>query len=145
MYWTDGWTKKIQRANLDGTNVEDLVTGKWGHPEGIALDVAAGKMYWVDSGMLELRRANLDGSNVEDLVGDGLAFPTGIALDMTAEKIYWTDFGTGKVQRADLDGSNVEDLVSGGIEECARYRPGCRGGQNVLDYIRSGHYPAGRP
>jgi len=29
MYWADGTTKKIQRANLDGTNVQDLVTG-WG-------------------------------------------------------------------------------------------------------------------
>ena len=27
MYWTDLGTNKIQRANLDGTMVEDLVTG----------------------------------------------------------------------------------------------------------------------
>jgi len=27
MYWTDAGTDKIQRANLDGTNVQDLVTG----------------------------------------------------------------------------------------------------------------------
>ena len=26
MYWTDAGTDKIQRANLDGTQVEDLVT-----------------------------------------------------------------------------------------------------------------------
>ncbi len=27
MYWTDGQDLKIQRANLDGSNIEDLVTG----------------------------------------------------------------------------------------------------------------------
>ena len=26
MYWTDGNTDKIHRANLDGSNIEDLVT-----------------------------------------------------------------------------------------------------------------------
>ena len=41
LYWTDAGTKKIQRANLDGSNVEDLVTRANGfgyrHPTGIAL------------------------------------------------------------------------------------------------------------
>jgi hypothetical protein len=41
MYWTDEFTQKIQRANLDGTGVEDLVTGLFSR--GIALDVAGGK------------------------------------------------------------------------------------------------------
>jgi hypothetical protein len=37
MYWTEaGTANKIQRANLDGTGVEDLVTGLGG-PQGIAL------------------------------------------------------------------------------------------------------------
>ena len=47
MYWTDVNTDKIQRANLDGTGVEDLVTGL-SSPVGIALDLPGGKMYWVD-------------------------------------------------------------------------------------------------
>ena len=47
MYWTDGTQHKIQRANLDGTRVEDLVTGL-SDTSGIALDVVGGKMYWTD-------------------------------------------------------------------------------------------------
>ena len=43
IYWTDD--DKIQRANLDGSNVENLVTQGLVDPEGIALDVAGGKMY----------------------------------------------------------------------------------------------------
>ena len=44
---------KIQRANLDGTGVEDLVASGSGiyayRPYGIVLDSAAGRMYWTSS------------------------------------------------------------------------------------------------
>ena len=38
MYWTDAGTNKIQRANLDGTRIEDLVIGL-SDPVGLALDI----------------------------------------------------------------------------------------------------------
>jgi cytoskeletal protein CcmA (bactofilin family) len=41
MYWTDPGNLKIQRANLDGTSVEDLITTGFNFPIGIALDVPA--------------------------------------------------------------------------------------------------------
>ena len=40
MYWTDFGTRKIQRANLDGSNVEDLVTTGLINPVFIALEVS---------------------------------------------------------------------------------------------------------
>ena len=114
MYWTlwAGTDRcKIQRANLDGSNVEDIVTGL-AEPAAIALDTAGEKMYWTDTYNSEIQRANLDGSNVEDIVV-GLNSPHGIALDVAAEKMYWTNYGEDLIQRANLDGSNVEDIVSG--------------------------------
>lgn len=84
IYWTNTsfwpWggpgVDKISRANLDGTNIEDLVTTGLAVAHGIALDVSAGKMYWADGG--KIWRANLDGSNVEDAItGFGA---TGIAI-----------------------------------------------------------------
>ncbi len=112
----DTETDKIQRANLDGSNVENLITQGLNAPIGIALDVVSGKMYWMDWGTDKIQRANLDGSNVEDLVTRGLDGPTDIALDVVSGKMYWTDSGTDKIQRANLDGSNVEDLVTRGLE-----------------------------
>ena len=114
IYWTDPGTNKIQRANLDGSNIEDLVTRTQGlgFPNSIALDIAGGKMYWTDGGIIQ--RANLDGSNVETLVR-GLVNLSTIALDVEGSKMYWTDAGTivtAKIQRANLDGSNIEDLVT---------------------------------
>ena len=116
MYWTDAGTDKIQRSNLDGSGVEDLVTAGLDNPDGIALDVSGGKMYWTDWGTEKIQRSNLDGSRVEDLVTSGLEGPAGIALDVSGGRTYWTDWGTDKIQRSNLDGSGVEDLVTSGLE-----------------------------
>ena len=70
MYWAEIQSDSIKRANLDGSNVEELVSGL-ADPLGIALDAAAGKMYWTDTGFGSITRANLDGSDVEDLVTTG--------------------------------------------------------------------------
>ena len=116
MYWTDYGMRKIQRANLDGTEIEDLVTRGPGGPEGIALDVSAGKMYWTDWQGIRVQRSNLDGSGIEDLVTSGLWRPEGIVLDIPTGKMYWTDVATGKIHRANLDGSEAEDLVASGLK-----------------------------
>ena len=60
MYWTDLGIKKIQRVNLNGTGLEDLVTKGLGVPRGIAVDVAGGKMYWTDSAIDKLDFGHFD-------------------------------------------------------------------------------------
>ena len=121
MYWAV-WSEtndgnKIQRANLDGTNIEDIVIvnegpNPHGHrgPRGIALDLSQEKIYYTHLGIGKIQRANLDGTNVEDIV-TGLVTPVG--LGFSGGKMYWTDWNAGKIQRANLDGTNVEDLVNG--------------------------------
>lgn len=117
MYWTD-WaaaTARIQRANFDGTEIEDLVTGLGG-PYGIALDTKAGKMYWTEFSAGAIRRANLDGTSVENLVTTGQNHLNGIALDFSAGKMYWCDGGYyAYIRRANLDGTSIEDLVTAGL------------------------------
>ena len=117
MYWTDTNTDTIQRANLDGTQVENLITTGLDFPSGLALDVGQGKMYWTDANTDKIQRANLDGTQVENLVTTGLDGPGGLALDVGQGKMYWTDYYTDTIQRANLDGSQVENLITTGLEE----------------------------
>ena len=68
---------KIQRLNLNGSNLQpSLVTGLES-PGGIAVDVAGRKLYWTEQG--SIRRADLNGGNIEDVV-TGLWRPVGITL-----------------------------------------------------------------
>ncbi len=86
MYWTDMGTNKIQRANLDGSGVEDVVTTGVIAPVRIALDLARGKIYWTEGSPADfmISRANLDGTGGEFLI-TGLTSPSGIALELQAE------------------------------------------------------------
>lgn len=118
IYWTEVGIGVVRRANLDASNIEDLVTGL-SDPIAIALDLRAGKMYWADSGAGKIQRSDLDGSNIEDLV-TGLSSPYGIALDLDAGQMYWTNVGQpgepdGTIQRANLDGSNVANIITSGL------------------------------
>ena len=128
MYWTsyeESTGSKIYRANLNGTNIETLLSGEPSVTWGIQLDTSGGKIYWTvwsnndDPGGNKIQRANLDGSNVENLVSvpfvhfAGYTGPRDIVLDLSRGKMYWTDYGGGKVQRANLDGTNTEDIITG--------------------------------
>jgi sugar lactone lactonase YvrE len=70
IYWTDRGTRKIQRANLDGTDIEDLVSAsEKSYLYGIAVDPIRRKVYWVDGEWsFRIQRAELDGTNVEDVI-----------------------------------------------------------------------------
>ena len=123
MYWTSCQSPivagggRIQRASLDGSGVEDLVTVNLMNPVGIALDLQQGKVYWTDlegyhDGTGKIQRSDLDGSSVETLIA-GIDEANGLAVDAVGGKIYWPELTTGKIQRANLDGSGIEDLVVG--------------------------------
>ncbi len=116
LYWTESGRGRIRHAHLDGSGVEDLVTGL-SQPRGLALDAAGGRLYWTDPRADKIQRASLDGSLIEDLVTTGLEAPSGLALDPAAGRLYWTDYGTDRVQRAGLDGSGVEALVTTGLRQ----------------------------
>lgn len=114
IYWINRMLDRIQRANLDGSDVEDLVT--WAFSDALTLDRNRGKIYWTDYSMNAIRRANLDGSNVETVVTT-MDDPVSLALDVARGKIYWTEWERGfdgprTIQRANLDSSNVEYILT---------------------------------
>ena len=108
LYWVT--VGKIQRGDLDGSNIEDVVNRE---AVSLALDATNGKIYWshADNGIY---RANLsDGTNIEQLVKDNIWSISGgrIALDVAGGKMYWTNGETNGIFRANLDGSNAEEVL----------------------------------
>jgi len=119
MYWYDThWDQpgnsQIQRSNLDGSNVETLVTSiSANNSEDIALDIPNGKIYWTAG---DIYRAHLDGTGVEKILTVS-ASPGGIDLDLSAGKMYWVIWGPdeGRIERANMDGSGKEIIVTGEV------------------------------
>ena len=115
IYWTNSDKRKIQRAKLDGSNIEDLIIlgeDTYSGPYSFALDVDGGKIYWSDdkrnSYAERIRCANLDGSNIETIVFSRSA-PRDLTLDVDGGKIYWV--ASSEIRRANLDGSNIETIT----------------------------------
>jgi len=118
LYWTEQTspvTGKIQRAHLDGSNVE-LVKSLTSLPRGLALDTAHAKLYLTNA-WGKVQRLNVDGSDFQPNLITGLASPEGIAVDGVGNKLYWAE--TGGIRCADLDGGNIQNIVSEGATPSA--------------------------
>ena len=113
IYWTEAGMGKIQRANLDGTEVEDVINDLR-TPFGIALDPVGRKLYWTDLGNDRIQRANVDGSEIEDLVTGDVGTPRGIAVG--GSRLFWADSGQRCLATANLDGSGMETIVNSGLD-----------------------------
>ena len=107
---------RIQRANLDGSGVEDLITANLSEPYGLAVNPGGNTLYIADAGTGKILRADLDGGNVRDFIPvTGGPHPAFMELDLRARHIYWSDNRTNKVMRANLDGSDIRELIAGGL------------------------------
>jgi hypothetical protein len=118
------------------------------HPDGIAVDVAAGHIYWTNMGVFDLNdgsieRADIDGNNRKVIVPEGSTFsPKQILLDKKNGKLYWCDREGMRVMRSNLDGSQIETLIEAGRGDADRRdRPD---GVSALLSTRNGGRSTGR-
>lgn len=120
MYYIESIPNTISRANLDGSNIEIVVTGLSGGPEGIAIDVQNQNIYWAESSGGRIMKANFNGLNVQPVIS-GLSGPLKLSKDMSNGQIYFTERTNNRVSRVNGDGTGYTVLNStiaapGGIE-----------------------------
>ena len=87
IYWVErngGKGGSLQRANLNGTQSEELKAFTGGVPLGISIDSSDNKIYWTK--LSKIQRTNLTGRSVTDVV-TGLTRPGAIALGVAAEPV----------------------------------------------------------
>lgn len=86
--------RRIQRANFDGTDVEDVIASGLNLPIALSIDEKGGKIYWADWGSGVIARANLDGTNVErifETLKDEVNRPRDIDFDPIGGRVYWAN------------------------------------------------------
>jgi len=64
IYFDDNWNQVIKRSDLDGTNIEEVVS-TIDNVYGLVVDNVNGLLYWSDSGDGFIKKANLDGTEVQ--------------------------------------------------------------------------------
>lgn len=117
LYFLDLGGGRILSANQDGSDLKTVVSEGRRLPDGIVVDVEAGRLYWTNMGSLKandgsIERSDLDGRNVTTIVPDGGTFtPKQLQLDKANGKLYWSDREGMRVMRCNLDGSHIETLV----------------------------------
>lgn len=117
VFWTQvGTSNRLMRSNLDGSNVQTLLTGLTSYD----FEVTQDAIYLTTTDGF-VKRANLDGSGLATLAS-GLGFLNGI--DVTADAIYVsalqgtfttpqgnTTLGAGRIVRMALDGSGAVEVI----------------------------------
>ncbi len=114
VYWAHGGYRRIERANLDGSDRETVVSSIYSQswPRSLSLDMTARKIYWADATTNAIHRVGMSGGAVETLIDDTVRpmfEPFHVAVDPPRGKLYWTD--RDGVHRANLDGTQMEDVL----------------------------------
>src|SRR5690606_13050911 len=100
---------KVLRMNLDGSGIEELVTGL-SSPYGVAINLAEGKMYIADGP--NVSRANLDGSGFEkEFIQVAGGAMRAIGFNSKTNLIYFYEVNDEDLYVAKSDGTGVAVVV----------------------------------
>ncbi|HLN75323.1 MAG TPA: T9SS type A sorting domain-containing protein [Prolixibacteraceae bacterium] len=105
----------IRRCNLDGTDLETIVTSPYGgNTYTLSISITLQKLYWTQqSGSNNyVMRCNMDGSNVETLMTVSNFMP-GLTIDENNQKLYLAYYYDNKVMMTDMTCSTAPTLVFG--------------------------------
>ena len=113
LYWSEFSGSRILRANLDGSNVEAIITSGISDPSGVWVDVQGGKVYVLGYNDNTLKRANLDGTELETVSGSLPGFQgVDIIVDSATETILYSRRDT-DIRTMNFDSSNPTSRISG--------------------------------
>jgi hypothetical protein len=114
IYWADHIStmdRQIRRANLDGSQPENVMSTQTFSPESLVVDGHRQKLYYY--GTSDIVQIDLVTRSQKTLVNVPNAQVSGVALDVPGGKIYWSERTAGRVARANLDGSGIEPVLTG--------------------------------
>ena len=109
VYWVEGGTGTIHRSNIDGSELENILTTNSNNLGLIELDHNNNRIFYTITNDNYIRTANFDGTNQQILVNN-VGTVQGITYDPTNDKIYWTEFFSGQIKKANGDGTNVSTI-----------------------------------
>lgn len=111
MYWTDwGANPKIEKAGMDGSGRQSIVTENLAWPNGLTIDQATKRLYWADAKLDKIETTDLNGGNRQLLLSSAdQIHPFGLALYENV--LYWTDWNKKSILRYNLTSAKHETVI----------------------------------
>lgn len=114
MFWADTGKGTIDRANVDGSNVETIISGLT-FPTDVAVDEIDEKLYWSDPVEDVIQVSDLNGDDISIIVSGGIG-PSYMVLDtsgstVVAKNIYFGDVTHDFIRKVKIATSEVTDIV----------------------------------
>lgn len=101
MYWTDwGDNARIERAGMDGSQRQVIVSSNLRWPNGLVVDAYSGSIYFADAGTHLIEVCDTDGQNRRVLISEGVKHP--FSLTIGRNVLYWTDWQTKAIHYTSL-------------------------------------------
>ncbi len=118
LYWTDPNLQVIKRSNVDGSNVETIISVPRDYAY-LAASQSLGKIFFsVGAPTPQLWSADFNGGNQTLLATfDDANYTRGLTFSPSNSKLYWSSShgyvaGNGKIRSANANGSSVTDILS---------------------------------
>jgi len=113
LYWSEIIGGKIKRANLGGTEIENILDDPKGEIRShrIAIDAINQKIYLANFVRGKIQRMNMDGSQIET-IHSNVSKPAEIVLDLENQMMYWTEYEGEALKKSDLNGFTTEILAN---------------------------------
>ncbi|XP_061385717.1 low-density lipoprotein receptor isoform X2 [Danaus plexippus] len=114
MYWTDwGQVPKIERAGMDGSHRQTIVSYDVKWPNGLTLDLVRKRVYWVDAKVNTISSCNYDGSGRRVVLYSSEVLRHPFSITTFEDWVYWTDWDKTAVYRANkFNGKDIEAITS---------------------------------
>lgn len=114
MYWTDwGSEPKIERAGMDGTHRQAIVSHDMKWPNGLTLDLVLNKVYWADAKLNVISSCNFDGTGRQIVLFSTEFLRHPFSITTFEDWVYWTDWDKQAVFRANkFNGADVTPVTA---------------------------------
>jgi sugar lactone lactonase YvrE len=114
MFWTDWGTEpKIERAGMDGSHRQTIVSYEVKWPNGLTLDLVKKRVYWVDAKLNVISSCNYDGSERRVILYSPDALQHPFSITTFEDWVYWTDWDKQAVYRANkFNGRDITPITA---------------------------------
>lgn len=110
IYWTDRSIARFEKADIDGTNLEESRKILGLKATDIEYELMDNKLYWNDGS--KIKKMDIDANQIDTVIEIRHRTILNFDLDVKADHIYFSLSASGTIYRSDADGKDVQEIIT---------------------------------